>query len=210
MPSLTQIWVGAIQHSPGIVEHRASENTEIGIFPNAALDPAEEKRRLDEFTSLLRAGGTPVDVKDDIQVQRWEKVVWNVAWNSLTTLTLLDTHAWLSSSPDSMPMTRRLMREVIDVARACDVPVQYELVDLLIDRILNMPSIVSSMQTDFKMRRPMEVDVILGTPVRKARELGVPIPTLEVLYTLLVAINGRMTSTNGARPSGGRDDQGQA
>jgi len=185
-------WVGAIQNSPGIVNHTKSENTQIGIFPNEALAPAAEKARLDEFASLLREGGTPFTAEDNIQIQRWEKVVWNVAWNSLTTLTMLDTHAWLKSSSDSMPMTKKLMREVIDVARKCDVPIQYELVDQLVDKILAMPPIGSSMQTDCKMGRPMEVDVILGTPVRKGRELGVDIPTLEVLHTLLVAINTRL------------------
>jgi 2-dehydropantoate 2-reductase len=187
-----QTWVGAIQNSPGIVNHTKSENTQIGIFPNEALAPAAEKARLDEFASLLREGGTPFTAEDNIQIQRWEKVVWNVAWNSLTTLTMLDTHAWLKSSSDSMPMTKKLMREVIDVARKCDVPIQYELVDQLVDKILAMPPIGSSMQTDCKMGRPMEVDVILGTPVRKGRELGVDIPTLEVLHTLLVAINTRL------------------
>ncbi|KAJ9644856.1 hypothetical protein H2204_001318 [Knufia peltigerae] len=185
-------WVGAKQDQPGFVKHQASENTQIGIFPNKKLDAATEKSRLDEFASLLRAGGTPLDVEANIQVQRWEKVVWNCAWNSLTTLTMLDTHTWLKSSDDSMPMTRRLMREVIDVARKCSVPIQYNLIDTLIDRILGMPPIGSSMQIDCKMGRPMEVDVILGTPVRKGRELGVPVPTLEVLYTLLQAINVRL------------------
>ncbi|KAJ4509085.1 hypothetical protein HRR75_006054 [Exophiala dermatitidis] len=186
-----QTWVGAIQNTPGVVNHTKSENTQIGVYPNEALDPAVEKSRLDEFTSLLREGETPFTVEDNIQIQRWEKVVWNAAWNTLTTLTMLDTHAWLKSSPDSMPMTRKLMREVIDVARKCNVPLQYELIDQLIDKILAMPPIGSSMQTDCKMGRPMEVDVILGTPVRKGRELGVDIPTLEVLHTLLVAINTR-------------------
>ncbi|KAL6246178.1 hypothetical protein RBB50_007331 [Rhinocladiella similis] len=185
-------WVGAKQDQPGFVTHMASENTQIGIFPNEKLDAATEQSRLDEFASLLRDGGTPFDIEDNIQVQRWEKVVWNCAWNSLTTLTMLDTHSWLKSSDDSMPMTRRLMREVIDVARKCGVPLQYDLIDTLIARILAMPPIGSSMQTDCKMGRPMEIDVILGTPVRKGKELGVPIPTLEVLYTLLQAINGRL------------------
>lgn len=190
-----QTWVGAVQNTPGIVNHWASENTQVGIFPNRTLDAAFEKARLDEFTSLLREGGTPFTVEDNIQIQRWEKVVWNVAWNSLTTLTMLDTHSWLKSSPDAMPMTRALMREVIDVARKCGVPLQYELIDVLLDRILAMQPIGSSMQMDCKMGRPMEVDVILGTPVRKGRELGVPIPTLEVLYTLLLAINSRFVPT---------------
>ncbi|KIV81885.1 hypothetical protein PV11_04035 [Exophiala sideris] len=186
------VWVGARQDSPGYITHMSAENTQIGLFPNKSLETSREHATLDKFASLLRDGGTPVSIEDNIQVQRWEKVVWNVAWNSLTTLTMLDTHSWLNSTPDSMPMTRKLMTEVIDVARKCDVPLQYELVDQLIDRILAMPPIGSSMQTDCKLGRPMEVDVILGTPVRKGRELGVSIPTLEVLHTLLLAINSRM------------------
>ncbi|ETI25287.1 hypothetical protein G647_04662 [Cladophialophora carrionii CBS 160.54] len=185
-------WVGASQDIPGVVNHWKSENTEIGLFPNPSLDAASEQTRLNEFTSLLREGKTPFSVEDNVQIQRWSKVIWNCAWNSLTTLTMLDTHSWLKSSPDSMPMTRRLMQEVIDVARACDVPVKDGLIDELLEKILAMQPIGSSMQTDCKMGRPMEVEIILGTPVRKGRELHVATPILEVLYTLLSAINTRM------------------
>ncbi len=187
-----QTWVGAQQNTPGIVEHWKSENTEIGIFPNPKLDTAQEQAKLDQFTSLLREGKTPVSVEDNVQIQRWSKVIWNCAWNSLTTLTMLDTHSWLKSSVNSMPMTRKLMQEAIDVARACDVPIKSELIDDLIDKILAMQPIGSSMQMDCKMGRHMEVEIILGTPVRKGRELGVPTPILEVLYTLLLAIDTRM------------------
>ncbi|KIW69396.1 hypothetical protein PV04_05275 [Phialophora macrospora] len=185
-------WVGASQDSPGVVNHWKSEGTEIGIFPNPNLDAASERARLDEFSSLLREGKTPFSVEDNVQIQRWSKVIWNCAWNSLTTLTMLDTHSWLKSSPESMPMTRKLMQEVIEVARACAVPIKDDLIDTLIDKILAMQPIGSSMQTDCKMGRPMEVEVILGTPVRKGRELNVSTPILEVLYTLLLAINTRM------------------
>lgn len=127
-----------------------------------------------------------------MQLKRWEKVVWNAAWNSLTTLTLLDTQSWLSSSPSAMTMTRELMREVIDVARKCDVPLEYDLIDRLIQKILAMPGIGSSMQGDFKAGRKMEVEIILGHPVRKAKEFKVQIPVLNTVYTLLTAINGHL------------------
>lgn len=140
----------------------------------------------------MRVGNTPFDVEEDMQLKRWEKVVWNVAWNSLTTLTLLDTQSWLKSSPGAMPMTRELMREVIEVARKCDVPLQYSLIDQLMNKILAMPGIGSSMQADFKAGRKMEVEVILGHPVRKAKELQVPIPVLDTLYTILIAVNNRL------------------
>jgi ketopantoate reductase len=160
-----QTWVSAAQRTPGVVHHIKAERTEIGLFPNPILDPSVGKARLDEFTSLLRDGGTPFEVKDDIQIQRWTKVVWNVAWNSLSTLTLLNTQDWLKSSEDALPLTRKLMREVIDVARKCDVLLQYELVDMFVERILALQPITPSMQVDRMYGKPMEVEVILGNPV---------------------------------------------
>lgn len=119
-------------------------------------------------------------------------MVWNCAWNALTTLTLLDTQSWLSSSPDAIPMTRRLMGEVMEVARKCGVPMDDGLIDKLMERILAMPGIGTSMQTDYKEGRPLELDVILGTPVKRGREHGVNIPTLETIYILLLGVNKRL------------------
>ncbi|RFU33968.1 hypothetical protein B7463_g2376, partial [Scytalidium lignicola] len=185
-------WVGASQAVPGIVKHTKSEHTQIGLYSNPKRERKEEQERLERFVALLRAGKTPVDVEEDVQLKRWEKLVWNAAWNSLTTLTLLDTQSWLKSSPNAMPMTRQLMREVIDVSRKCGVPLQYSLIDQLIDKILAMPGIGSSMQADCKAGRKMEVEIILGYPVRKAKELQVPIPVLDTLHTLLTAVNSRL------------------
>lgn len=184
--------MGAIQSSPGVVKHTKSEDMQIGLFPNALLDSTVEKQRLDTFADLLRHGQTCFQVLDNMQQQRWEKVVWNVAWNSLTTLTMVDTQTWLHSSPDAEPFTRKLMHEVIDIARGCGVPLADELVDQLMDKINAMPGIGSSMQTDCKSGRPMEIDVILGFPVRKARELGIEAPYLEAIYLILRAVDGRL------------------
>lgn len=185
-------WVGATQVSPGLIKHTKSEDMQIGLFANADLDPQSEKTRLDTFASLLRNGGTVFQIEANVQIQRWSKVVWNCAWNPLTTLTMVDTQTWLQSSREATPMTRRLMREVIDVARRCGVPIGYELVDVHMDKILSMPGIGSSMQTDAKEGRPLEVDVILGYPMKKAREFGMDVPVLGMVYALTMALNGRL------------------
>ncbi|KAI1306118.1 2-dehydropantoate 2-reductase [Xylaria venustula] len=184
-------WVGARQSEPGIIAHTKSEDMQIGLFPNSSIEQSLEKERLDRFASLLTQGDTVFQVVPNIQVQRWEKVVWNAAWNSLTTLTMLDTHSWLRSSAGATPLTRRLMHEVIDVAQKCDVPLEHSLADQLIDKILGMHSIGSSMQTDAKNEKPMEVEIILGYPVRKGKELGINIPTLETIYVILTGVNQR-------------------
>ena len=168
---------------------------QIGLFPNPNLDVKLEQNRLDTFSTLLQTGNTRFQVLDDIQRKRWEKVVWNAAWNSLTTLTMLDTQSWLHSSGDATPLTLRLMREVIDVARRCGVDLEYTLVDELMKKINAMPGIGSSMQTDCKSGRPLEVDVILGFPVRKAREFGMETPILDVVYALVVAVDVRLRAS---------------
>ncbi|KAF5252627.1 hypothetical protein FANTH_2522 [Fusarium anthophilum] len=200
-PSATIIscvtWVGARQPEPGFINHTTSEDMQVGLYPNKAGDASRDTQRLAQLESLLSIGKTIFQIVPNIQVQRWEKVVWNAAWNSLTALTLMDTHTWLSSSDLSTPMTRKLMKEVIDVANALGVPLEYELIDRLLEKILAMPPIGSSMRTDYENGKPMEVEVILGYPVRKGKELGIDVATIETLYTILLAINKRLISAQG-------------
>ncbi|KKY17548.1 putative ketopantoate reductase family [Diplodia seriata] len=190
----TQVWVGAIQPTPGHVKHTKSEDTQLGLYKDgtAPAGGSDDQAKLSRYAGLLEAGGTKFSVVSDMQVQRWEKVVWNAAWNTLTTLTMLDTQTWLGSSARATPLTRELMREMIDVARACGVALDYALVDRLMDRILAMPGIGSSMQTDCRNGKPMEVNVILGYPVRRARELGIKTPIIDTLHTLLLGVDLRL------------------
>lgn len=188
-------WVGAIQVSPGVIKHTKSEDMQLGLFPNPQLDSDLEKSRLDTFVGFLKHGQTVFQVEDNVQIKRWEKVVWNAAWNSITTLTDVNTQDWLSSSAEATPVTKRLMHEVIDVAKRCDVPIEHSLADTLVDKILGMPGIFSSMHTDSKEGRPLEVDVILGYPMKKAREFNMDVPVLSAIYALTMAVNKRLSQS---------------
>lgn len=192
MTKAKQVWVGGTQLAPGIVHHHASENTEIGLFEAREIDSTVQKNSLDQFVTLFREGGSPIEVMPNIQTARWKKTIWNIAWNSLTTLTSLDTASWLASSDIAIPLTRRLMTEAVSVAKALDIPeIGYDLIDQLLMRINQIGGIYSSMYYDVEAGRPMEVEAIFGTAVRKGRELGLSIPTLEMIYGLLLAIDGR-------------------
>ncbi|KAL1859217.1 hypothetical protein Plec18170_002333 [Paecilomyces lecythidis] len=182
-------WTGATQTAPGLVEHRSSENLLFNLYPHSNIPRDIEEKRLDRFASLLKEGKTVFTVSPDIQLERWEKVVWNSAWNAVTALTLTDTQTWLHSSPSAMAMTRRLMADVLSVGKAIGVPLDEGLVDRLIEKVLSLPGLGSSMQVDRKMGRTMEVEVILGVPVKKARELRLDVPALEMVYALVKAVD---------------------
>ena len=92
------------------------------------------------------------------------------------------------------------MGEAVDVAKASGVPeIEHKLVDTLIERVLSMGKIYSSMYQDRRAGRAMEVDVILGVPVKKGKEMGVAIPTLEAMYALVQAVDLRMAGERQAK-----------
>jgi 2-dehydropantoate 2-reductase len=71
------------------------------------------------------------------------------------------------------------MREVEAVAKAKGLVVPEGTVERLIKQCTDVKTgLPSSMLFDNLAGRPMEVEVILGTPVREAERLGVPVPTL--------------------------------
>lgn len=74
-----QTWTAATQPEPGQFEQIKSEDLQIGLYPNRDLDSKSEQVKLNRFSALLRQGNTVFNVVPDIQVLRWEKVVWNVA-----------------------------------------------------------------------------------------------------------------------------------
>ena len=49
----------------------------------------------------------------------------------------------------------------------------------------------TSMAIDYVLARPLEVEMILGNPLRRAGELGIAAPTVAALYALVRAADRR-------------------
>ena len=48
---------------------------------------------------------------------------------------------------------------------------------------------------DFERGQPMEVGVILGTPLRRAKAKGMKVPNLEMMHDMLMAIQKTIKQT---------------
>jgi 2-dehydropantoate 2-reductase len=71
------------------------------------------------------------------------------------------------------------MREVEAVAKAKGLTIPEGTVDRLIKECTVVKTgLPSSMLFDCLANRAMEVEVILGTPLKEGKRLGVPVPTL--------------------------------
>ena len=62
--------------SNGQVEQFNREALTIGVDWNPQLSRADEQSRLVKLVEILRAGGGECNVVEDIQSERWVKVIW--------------------------------------------------------------------------------------------------------------------------------------
>ncbi|WVN87225.1 uncharacterized protein L203_102402 [Cryptococcus depauperatus CBS 7841] len=188
------VWTGGktLPDNDG-VEQFSSEGLTIGVDYREGGVKAEEDEKLSTLVDCLKSTRGDCSVTQDIQSERWVKVIWNCCWNSLTAVTLLKTGPLLESSELALPLCYTIMEEVAAVAKAKGLCVPEGTVEKLIKQCTDAayPGLPSSMMADVKAGRPTEVEVILGVPVKEGKRLGIPVPTITTLYTLVKAIDYR-------------------
>lgn len=70
------VWTGARNLETGVVEQFNREALTIGVDWNSKLDKTAEQAKLDELVKILQAGKGDCNVVQDIQSERWVKVIW--------------------------------------------------------------------------------------------------------------------------------------
>lgn len=193
-------YIGVWQSAPGIIEHSALERLEVGTYPDrATLETTSsssaatvERERaekdsvaIETFKNLLVDGGSDVSIVPSMVGARWKKLIWNASFNCVCTVTQLDTFQ-ITSSPPAKSLVMDAMHEIISVANAAGHEMPLSLVETNWENTKKMGvAYKPSMLLDFLAHRAMEIDVILGGPIREAERLDVNVPTLKSLKRIL-------------------------
>jgi 2-dehydropantoate 2-reductase len=176
------VYVGATVEQPGVVEHVAAGT--IGLGATHQQDTAV----LPVVRDLLAKTGQPVHISNDIQRERWHKLMWNAAFNSVSAITGR-LPAELLASEDTRTLVVNIMEEVLEVGRAHGVDLRREDIDKHIAWTESATGVRTSTMVDRERGRPMESDGLVGVVVRKGRDGGVPTPCTSTVYALLTAID---------------------
>lgn len=184
-------FVAVSRTAPAEIKHKAYGHLVLGDYPSGV---GEAARRLAE---IFEAGGINCTLSENVVSARWEKCVWNAAFNPASVAGGgLDTAAMLATE-EGEAMIRRAMNEVCAVAAACGHPQRDGLIDDHIAGTRRMPPYKTSMALDFERGRELELEAILGNVVRAARREQVSAPTLETLYGLLSMIGAARDASAG-------------
>lgn len=142
-----------------------------------------------------------------LQTVRWHKLCINAAMNPSAVLSGGRGNADMASDPELRAHLRGVMQEIWDAApqilggkgfedgageegergekkKAMATP------DKILESTDRNKGARPSMLLDWEAGRPLEIEVILGNPVRIARAKGVGLPRLQSLYALLSSAQG--------------------
>ena len=161
------------------IEHLDYGKLNLGIYRSGSVS------RLKEVAGMLERTGVPLEISEQIQRDRWIKLIWNVPFNPLSVLGNRATTEEILSGDDSRNLAGELMNEILLIGRGLGFELESGLADLMMERTLKMKPYRTSMLLDYESGRPMEIEAILGEPLREARRLGISVPRMETIYALL-------------------------
>ena len=140
----------------------------------------------------------PMELTEDLPMARWRKLVWNVPYNGLSVGLDATTEEMMADS-GVRSLIQTLMEEVTSAAKARGEKVSprkgrkvpAEIIAQMLAHTETMAPYRTSMKIDFDEGRPLEIETILGNPIRAANAAGVPVPAMAMLYQQLAFLNAR-------------------
>ncbi len=185
--------------------------TEIERYDYGHIVLGEFRRRSQPRTHEVAAEfnrcGVTCSVTEDLALERWRKLVWNVPFNGLSILAGgVDTAAILADEA-LRRATLALMDEVISAANKCGHALPSDAAAEQIRRTEAMGAYKPSTLLDWEAGRPLEVEAIWGEPLRRAAAAGAQTPRLEIVYALLKSLDRtRAAKINNPEIIGARED----
>lgn len=186
------------------------EILEVGTFPASAYNNTTHtnvKAAADQFMDILTNAGSEATWYDDVQEKRWNKLMLNASWNPICALTLSRDAAFLLASPGADKVVQDVMLEVVAIAQRLGYhSITAEAAKEQLKRAnarIGGKGIEPSMLVDVLTERRMEVEAILGNPVKIAKEHGIAVPRLELLYGLAKALDEAVALRQPGKSLGG-------
>lgn len=133
------------------------------------------------------AAGVPVQIGSSLVAMRWHKLVWNMAFSGLCTVSGRRTLELLAD-PELRQRLLAVMAEVIDAAAADGVRLEPGLIGEYLAKTEAMASYAPSMQLDAEAGRPLELEAIYREPLRRAQGHGLAMPVTTKLLQELEAL----------------------
>jgi 2-dehydropantoate 2-reductase len=176
---------GAELKGPGHVHHNGMEAINLAEL-NGGITP-----RLEQIAGVWRSAGFTVNVHADLWPVVWSKLVANVAFSAICTVTGMRV-GQVRAHEAAWGIARACVEEAVAVAAAKGVRLAYDdPVRWVSDFADKIPNARPSMYQDLLAGRRSEIDAIHGGVVGEGEKVGVPTPTCALMVQLVKALEAK-------------------
>jgi 2-dehydropantoate 2-reductase len=171
---------GATMLGVGRIRHAGIGATTIGVW----ADTEQGRRRAGQLADFFNQAGIATEAVDDVRSVVWNKLLINIGINAITALSGIKNGQILD-----LEITRELSRtaveEAMTVARAKEIIIKEDAVDIVFKVAEATAVNRSSMGQDVDNKRQTEIAAINGFIVREAKKLGIEAPVNFALTALI-------------------------
>jgi 2-dehydropantoate 2-reductase len=176
-------YIGTALIAPGLIEQTGTHRR---VILGEMFQPRPEATaRVRRVAERLAAADVQAEAVADARVPLWEKLTFLAALAGFAAAGRVPTGGVWSDARSRAQIVAGF-REIESVARAEGVPVAADLVERLAEYCDTLPPAMRpSMLIDITAGKPLELEALLGTIVRRGAARGVPTPIVHTLYTVL-------------------------
>jgi len=167
--------------APGVIKHLDYGHMHIGNYQQPPDD------RLHQISQIMLNSGIDCKVVANLLLAQWRKLVWNVPFNGLSAL--LDmTVDQIIADDKLVDRAASLMKEVQAAAQTQGLMIHDDDLEQMLAYTYKMEPYYTSMHLDRRNGHPLEIESIIGEPLRRGQNQGVEMPAMARLYQGLKAI----------------------
>jgi 2-dehydropantoate 2-reductase len=144
--------------------------------------------RMRQIKADFEQAGIAILMSEDLLLARWQKLVWNIPFNGLSVV-LNATTDQMMADPHVRLLVEKMMGEVVQGAAAYGRQITSDFAQDMLRKTEKMAPYRTSMMLDYKHHRPLEVEAIVGNPLRAAQKAGVTLPRIEMIYHQLLFLD---------------------
>ncbi len=173
----------------GHIRHLDYKEIKLGEYtPN--YQPGGITERMRQIAGDFERAGIPIQLAEDLLLVRWQKLVWNIPYNGLSVV-LNATTDELMADEDARSLVEQLMSEVVAGAAVAGRIIGDRVIQQMLDHTEKMTPYRTSMKVDYDEKRPLEVEAIVGNPLRSAIAAGANVPLISMLYHQLKFLDAK-------------------
>lgn len=168
--------------APGVISYLGSGDRHKLTFGHPSRN---DHPILVPFIKACHDAGFVADLAEDIDEMLWDKLAQLAQVAALTTLGRIPMEVAMQD-PLLFDIGKRVLQEIAAVARAKNVAINPNLVQAKLDIAANYPpNLYASMYHDLAAGKKIEVEGIFGYVAKTGQRLGIPTPTIDLVYAFL-------------------------